>query len=75
MIRSKLPGQGPTAREFDRQLVELQGRIAGLNRDTAIGRPPPQPQNGSARGKRTCAQTSIWAAKAIHSVESDGRRF
>ncbi|UOA33112.1 hypothetical protein DSM110093_02924 [Sulfitobacter sp. DSM 110093] len=35
----KLLGQGLMARDFDRQVAELQVRIALLNRDTALGIP------------------------------------
>ena len=33
------PRPGPMARDFDRRRTELQGWIAGLDRDTAVGRP------------------------------------
>ncbi|PWK56873.1 hypothetical protein C8D95_103105 [Silicimonas algicola] len=35
----KLPGQQFMAMDFDRQLAELQGRIAVLNGYTALGIP------------------------------------
>jgi hypothetical protein len=35
----KLLGQGLMARDFDRQVAELQTRIAELNRYTALGIP------------------------------------
>ena len=39
----KLLGQGIVAREFDRQVAELQIRIAVLNCDTALGMPITEP--------------------------------
>jgi hypothetical protein len=39
----KLLGQGLMARDFDRQVAELQIRIAVLNRYTALGIPVTQP--------------------------------
>ena len=39
----KLLGQGLMARDFDRQVAELQIRIAELNRDTALGIPVTEP--------------------------------
>ena len=35
----KLPGQRLSAREFDRQVTEVQVRVAALNRFTALGAP------------------------------------
>lgn len=35
----KLMGQSLTARDFDRQIAEIQVRIAVLNRYTALGIP------------------------------------
>ena len=35
----KLMGQSLMARDFDRQVAEIQIRIAVLNRDTALGIP------------------------------------
>lgn len=39
----KLLGQALMARDFDRQVAELQVRIAVLNRYTALGIPVTQP--------------------------------
>jgi hypothetical protein len=39
----KLLGQKLMARDFDRQTAEIQGRIAILNRYTALGIPVTQP--------------------------------
>jgi hypothetical protein len=39
----KLLGQGLMARDFDRQVAELQTRIAVLNRYTALGIPVTEP--------------------------------
>jgi hypothetical protein len=39
----KLLGQGLMARDFDRQVAELQIRIAVLNRYTALGIPVKEP--------------------------------
>lgn len=39
----KLLGQGLMARDFDRQVAELQVRIAALNRYTALGIPVTEP--------------------------------
>jgi hypothetical protein len=43
MICTKLPGQRPMSRDFNRQTAELQIRIAILDRFTALGIPVPQP--------------------------------
>lgn len=47
----KLLGQKIMARNFDRQTVELQVRIAILNRFTALGIPVTEPVIQAARGK------------------------
>ena len=39
----KLLGQGLMARDFDRQVAELQVRIVVLNRYTALGIPVTEP--------------------------------
>jgi hypothetical protein len=39
----KLLGQRLMARDFDRQVAEIQIRIAGLNRYTALGIPTTKP--------------------------------
>jgi DNA repair photolyase len=39
----KLMGQNLLARDFERQVAEIQIRIAVLNRDTALGIPVTEP--------------------------------
>jgi len=39
----KLLGQSPMARDFDRQVAEIQIRVAVLNRYTALGIPVTEP--------------------------------
>ncbi|MCA3484005.1 MAG: IS5/IS1182 family transposase, partial [Rhodobacter sp.] len=39
MQRVKLPGQRLSARDFDRQVAEVQVRVAVLNGFTALGTP------------------------------------
>ena len=47
----KLLGQGLMARDFDRQVAELQVRIAVLNRYTALGIPVTEPVGQIRLGK------------------------
>lgn len=47
----KLLGQSLTARDFDRQVAELQLRIAVLNRYTALGIPVTEPVGKVCLGK------------------------
>ena len=48
----KLLGQRRMARDFDRQVAELQVRVAVLNRVTALGIPVTQAMGVSPSGER-----------------------
>ena len=64
----KLLDQGLMARDFDRQVAELQVRIAVLNRYTALGIPITEPVAKSVRGKGKSAQTPICATEPVLSL-------
>ena len=67
----KLLGQRLMARDFDRQVAEVQVRIAVMNAYTALGIPSQRPWGESVRGKGKSAQQRLCAESFVASRKSE----
>ena len=61
----KLLGQRLMARDFGRQVAEVQVRVAVMNGNTALGIPITEAWDDSVRGKGKSAQQFLCATESI----------